>query len=127
MIAATRSFVAIVLACLSFSIGCTAVHAQTAGDWCPSNNPGLTVRDVWYDTRSNWGSQSRIGMTSSDGRLWFYYFSTSDAVQLQLSNTMYASLLSAEISGQPVFLILSQGDPYNSGAWDFISMQVGPN
>jgi hypothetical protein len=40
---------------------------------------------------------------------------------------VYASLLSAKTSGAPVFIYINQSDPYASGQWDFLSVQVGNN
>jgi hypothetical protein len=121
---AAASTVGILLCLLVVSPG---AYAQSADEWYPAQNPGLMVANVGYDTRQNWGSDSRIGVQFTSNLVAYYYFSTSSATQLAEAGAIYAALLSAEISGTPVFIYINQSDPYSSGQWDFVSVQVGNN
>lgn len=101
--------------------------AQTAQTWYPAQNPGLMVANAWYDTRQDWASDGRIGIQFTSGMTAYFYFLPTNATQLQEASVIYGSVLSAEVSGTPVFIYLTQADTYSSGQWDFSSIQVGNN
>jgi hypothetical protein len=102
--------------------------AQTANSWYPGPTTLYHVRSCWYDLRSFNGGLARIGMEfDENGASMFYYFSPTDAVQLQKASAIYASLLSAQASGANVYVWVTGTDPVNTVFWDFISVQVGPN
>jgi hypothetical protein len=123
-----RQSVAIAAFCLLFAVGTNRVSAQTASQWYPTQNPGITVASVWYlPVLNQLGIPPHIGVETASRASYFYYFSPTDANQLAVANAIYASLLSAEISGQPVFLYMSGTDRYTSGVWDFAAVQVGNN
>ena len=101
-------------------------HAQAANSWYPAQNPGFTIVSVWYLPVTNqYGIPPHIGVTTASNISFFYYFSPTDANQLAVANAIYASLLTAEVSGQPAFFYLSGQDQYSTGLWDFTAIQVG--
>jgi hypothetical protein len=102
---------------------------QTVGSWYPAYSTLYHVRACWYDLRSFNGGSARIGVTFAENptMTFFFYFSPTDTAQLQKASAIYASLLSAQASGQSAYVYVSSVDAVNTIFYDFISVQVGPN
>ena len=107
----------------------TAAFGQTVNSWYPGPTTLYHLRTCWYDLRSFNGGSARIGMTfvENPGVSLFFYFTPTDPTQLQKASAIYASLLSAQATGQNVYVFVSSADPVNSIFYDFISVQLGPN
>ncbi len=115
------------LTATALGFGSTMCLGQSANAWYPIDpSAQYHVKNAWYDLRT-YGSLSRIGMQFVEGGpVFFYYFSPTDAVQLQKAGAIYASLLTAISTGVTASLYVTSADAYAS-AWDFLSIQVGPN
>jgi len=107
----------------------SAAFGQTVNSWYPGPTTLYHVRACWYDLRSFNGGSARIGMTFVENPAvsMFFYFSPTEAVQLQKASAIYASLLSAQATGQNAYVFVSAVDPVNTTFYDFISVQLGPN
>lgn len=115
-------------ALLSFlSLGSGTCLGQTANAWYPTDpSAQYHVKNVWYDLRT-FGSLSRLGLQFVEGGpVFLYYFSPTDTVQLQKASAIYASLLTAISTGAAASVYVTSTDAYGN-AWDFLSVQVGPN
>jgi hypothetical protein len=117
------AIVAAVLGC-----GCATGFGQTASSWFPIDpSAQYHVKNAWYDLRT-YGSLSRIGTQFIEGGpVFFFYFTPTDSLQLQKASAIYASLLTALSTGAPASVYATGADAYGGGAWDFLSIQVGPN
>ena len=110
-----------------FACGSATCLGQTASTWFPTDpSTQYHVKNAWYDLRP-YGSLARIGTQFVEGGpVFFYYFSPTDTVQLQKASAIYASLLTAMSTGAPASVYVTGTDAYGN-AWDFLSIQVGPN
>lgn len=110
-------------------LGITPVaSAQSTTGWFPSGNPGIVVRSFWLAIGlPTLGGLNRIGVTTSTGNLYYYYYDPTNTTQVNEANAIYATLMSAQLSGQTVFFLISAPDPYASQYWDFDGIQLGPN
>lgn len=125
-----RTLVKLVLVFSAACLSVTAVsvaHAQSANEWYPTGNTGLTVMNVSFITHADWNSQARIGVEFTSGLTAYYYYSPSDPLQTELASILDASLATAEIHGTPVFVYVTGADAFTSGTWDFDSVQIGNN
>lgn len=111
-----------------------AARAQSANQWYPTANPGFVVKDVWYlPVTHQAGIPPHIGVSTMAGGSYFYYFTRTDANSSAQANTIWATLLAAAISGQPVFIYVSGADSIVNpggaagGVWDFSAVQIGNN
>ena len=104
-------------------------HGQAVNSWYPGATTLYHVKNCWYDLRSFNGGSARVGMsfTENPAVSFFFYFTPTDATQLQKASAIYASLLSAKAGGDNVYLFVSAIDSVNTAYWDFISVQLGPN
>jgi len=110
---------------LGLCYGSDAV-AQTVNSWYPDYSTLYHVKSCWYDLRSfNGAARVGVSFVETPGT-FFFYFTPSDAAQLQKASAIYASLLAAQTNGINVYVFISAGDTV-TGGWDFISIQVGPN
>jgi hypothetical protein len=112
------------------SAGLTSgASGQSASAWYPGASTEYHVKACWYDLRTFNGGLSRIGMTfvENPAVVFLYYFSPTDAVQLQKASAIYASLLTASSNGANVYVWVSGADSVTTTNWDFISVQLGPN
>jgi hypothetical protein len=67
--------------------GVTAASAQQAAQWYPTQNPGVTIANVWYlPTVNQLGIPPHIGVETASKTSYFYYFSPTDANQLAVAN-----------------------------------------
>jgi len=105
----------------------SAAYSQSANEWYPTEDPGLIVTKVSYNTQQNWDSDGRIEVQFANGVAAFYYFSPSSATSLNEASVLYASLLTSELEQTPAFIYITQSDPNNSGTWDFAAVQLGNN
>jgi hypothetical protein len=118
-----------IVTAVALGIGSATCVGQSANAWYPvDSTTQYHVKNAWYDLRV-YGSSSRIGMQFIEGGpVFFYYFSPTDSVQLQKASAIYASLLTAVSAGAPASVLATGADSYApTTAWDFISVQVGPN
>lgn len=112
------------------SVAFTSVAlGQTVGNWYPTPTTFSHVKNCWYDLRTFNGGLSRVGMSFQENPSvsFYYYFSPTDAVEIQKANAIYASLLGAEVTGAVTYVFVSAVDPVNGSYWDFSGVQVGPN
>jgi len=112
---------------IALGLGFSPCFGQSANAWYPTDpSAQYHLKNAWYDLRT-FGSSSRIGLQFVEGGPVFcYYFSPSDPVQLQKANAIYASLLTALSTGASASVYVTGADSYGA-AWDFLSVQVGPN